>query len=138
MEKISGILAASPRVKSVDLEDAPPARPGAPAMGRKPGRNSIADRVTLSQKAKEIAGQDTMMKKNPKDAASARMVEELSRKFFETRVKPVEKEISQSEAVVENISEKTVSEPKADFSRDELDSLSEVFTQPQRKLDIEA
>ncbi len=90
MEKISSILPASPRVQSVDLDEAPPARPGAPAFGRKQGRNTVQDRITLSQKAKEMAAQDTMMVRNPKEAARAQKVEELNKRFFETRLQKPE------------------------------------------------
>ncbi len=79
MEKLSSILPSSARVKSVDLDEAPPARPGAPAMGRKQGSNSIADRISLSKQAKEMAAQDTMMVKNPREASRAKMVEEINR-----------------------------------------------------------
>ncbi|MEZ0391687.1 MAG: hypothetical protein ACAH59_05695 [Pseudobdellovibrionaceae bacterium] len=104
MDKISSILKGNPRVTSVDLNEAPPARPGAPALGRKAGRNTVLDRVTLSEKAKEIAAQDTLMVRNPKEASRAKMVEEINRKFFETRLKPVEKEMPQSEEIVDNLS----------------------------------
>jgi hypothetical protein len=108
MDKISSILPGNPRVHSVDLEDAPPARPGAPAFGRKAGRNTINDRVTLSQKAKDLAAQDTMMVRNPKEASRAKKVEELNRRFFETRLQKPEP-IAQpaSQAVAETVNEVT-------------------------------
>lgn len=105
MEKISSILPGNPRVHSVDLEEAPPARPGAPAFGRKPGRNTVSDRITLSAKAKEMAAQDTMMVKNPKELSRSKMVEELNRRFFETRLQKPEKEVPQSQTVVDNMTE---------------------------------
>jgi hypothetical protein len=105
MEKISGILPSSSRIKSVDLTDSPPARPGAPANGRKVGRNSVADRITLSERAKEMAAQDTMMVKNPKETSRAKMVEEINRNFFETRLKPVYSEPPKSEQVEDAVEE---------------------------------
>ena len=99
MDKLSSILPASPRVTSVDTSDSPPARPGAPTLGKRAGITTIGDRFTLSQNAKELVAKDTMMGRNPKDAAQAKMVEKINRDFFNTRVKPVEKEIPVSEEV---------------------------------------
>ncbi len=87
MEKISGILSSSARITSVDLDESPPARPGSPNVGQKQGVVRINDRFNLSQRAKEMAAQDTMMKINPRDAAKAKIVEEQSRAFFQTRLK---------------------------------------------------
>lgn len=106
MEKISSILPGNPRVHSVDLDDAPPARPGAPAFGRKAGRNTVNDRVTLSQKAKEMAAQDTLAVRNPKEASRAKKVEELNKRFFETRLQKPERELApQTQEIAENINE---------------------------------
>lgn len=130
MEKLSSILPSSPRVTSVDLDEAPPARPGAPAFGRKQGRNTISDRITLSKQAKEMAAQDTMMVKNPKEAARAKMVEEINRNFFNTRVKPVEAEVPKAEVVTEAL----VTAPMVE---DEL-FVPEPLEMPPRRLSIEA
>jgi hypothetical protein len=106
MDKISSILPSSARVQSVDIDESPPVRPGAPALGRKAGRNTVADRVSLSQKAKEMAAQETLAVRNPKEASRAKMVEELNKKFFETRlIKPEPKEAPQSQAIAENLPE---------------------------------
>lgn len=102
MDKISSILPSSSRVKSVDLSEAPPVRPGAPANGRAEGRNSIRDRFTLSEQAKDLALKDTLTYKNPKESMRAKMVEQLGNKFFETRLKPVADE--QSEPITEKVS----------------------------------
>lgn len=94
MEKISGILAASPRVKSVDLSEAHPVRPGTPSFGRPVGTTSSRDRFTLSEQAKERAFEDTLGGRNPKEAQQARIAEDVTRKFFETRVeKPPAREV---------------------------------------------
>lgn len=98
MEKISGIIPSNARVKSVDLSEAPPARPGAPAMGRKEGRNTVRDRVTMSEKAREMAAaafKETTGGSNPKQAKESKIVEDINRKFFENRVKPVETPLSE-------------------------------------------
>lgn len=86
MEKISSILKSSPRVKSVDMASAAPVRPGAPSYGAPIGRNSVADRITLSDRAKDLAMQDTLALRNPKEASRAKMVEEINRNFFESRL----------------------------------------------------
>ncbi len=108
MDKISSILPGNPRVQSVDLDEAPPARPGAPAFGRKAGRNTINDRVTLSQKAKEMAAQDTMMVRNPKEASRAKKIEELNRRFFETRLQKPEVAAPASQQVAETVTEEAL------------------------------
>lgn len=105
MEKISGILKGSARVSSVDLDSAPPVRPGAPSIGGKPGRNTVADRVTLSKRAVELAAQDPISGRNPRDISRAKKVEELNKKFFDTRLKVVEKEIPQSQTVADQLFE---------------------------------
>lgn len=87
MEKISGILSSSARVTSVDLDESPPARPGSPNIGQKQGVVRINDRFNLSQRAKELAAQDTMMKVNPREHAKAKIVENQSKAFFQTRLK---------------------------------------------------
>ena len=91
MEKLSSILPGNSRVTSVDLETGPPVRPGAPAFGRKVGQNTIKDKVTLSNQAKEMALQDSLAgRRDPKEVSRAKMVEDINRKFFETRLqKPV-------------------------------------------------
>lgn len=95
MDKISSILSGSPRVKSVDISEAPPVRPGAPSNGRPEGRNSLKDRITLSERAKDLALQDTLAIKNPKETARAKMVDEVSKNFFNTRLAPVADEETQ-------------------------------------------
>ncbi len=87
MEKLSGILPNSPRVKSVDLSEAKPRRPGAPTFGVPQGTTSTKDRVTLSSTANiDEAAKDLLTYKNPKEARGAKIAEDISRKFFETRL----------------------------------------------------
>lgn len=99
MEKLSSILPSSSRVTSVDLDESPPARPGAPLFGRKMGVNSVRDRVSLSSQAKEMAASQTLLGKNPKEASRAKAIGELNRRFFETRLNPTETRIPASEQI---------------------------------------
>lgn len=85
MDKLSGILPSSPRVKSVDLKNAQPARPGAPLFGRPQGSVS-SDRLTLSSAAKDLAFQETLAARNPREAAQVQIAKDVTRKFFETRL----------------------------------------------------
>lgn len=134
MDKISSILPQNARVTSVDLDEAPPARPGSPAFGRKVGRNTVADRLTLSKHAKELAAQDTMMMKNPKETARAKSVDEINKKFFETRLKPVESQPVQSE----EIAEKSFEAPEMAPLKEEMVSQYEPRPSSSSRLSIEA
>ena len=138
MEKISSILPSNARVTSVDLDEAPAARPGAPALGRKQGRNTISDRITLSQRAKDIAAQETMMDRNPKEAARAKKVEELNKRFFETRLsnKPVEEKAPMTEQISDRAMEAAEESPVA-APREELVSKYETKTPQDSRLSIE-
>lgn len=133
MEKLSSILPSSSRVASVDLDEAPPARPGAPAFGRKVGRNTVSDRVTLSKQAKEMAAQDTLMGKNPKEVARSKMVDEVNKKFFETRLKPIEKESPRTEEIAEQVFEA----PEVEMAAEEAISAYEPKVQKSPRLSIE-
>lgn len=89
MEKISGILPASPRTQVADISVAQPARPGALALGRPMGKNSLGDRVTLSKKMEELkqTGQfpepePSPVYKNPAEAKKLKVIEDLNKKFF--------------------------------------------------------
>lgn len=104
MEKLSSILPSSPRIKSVDLDEAPVARPGSPRFGKKQGRNTIADQVTVSAQARARADEAQKVGRDPKEIARGKMVEDLSKNFFETRLiknQPKSEEIA--EAVESNI-----------------------------------
>lgn len=88
MEKISNILPASPRIKSVDLDEAHPVRPGAPSLGNPVGTTaSIRDKVKFSSLAKEAAFKEPEHH-NSIEEGRAQVVKELSKKFFETRLEP--------------------------------------------------
>lgn len=89
MEKISGILPASARTRVADISVAQPARPGAPALGRPMGKNSLGDRVTLSKQLEELrqTGQPpeteaSPVYKNPGEVKKLKVIEDLNQKFF--------------------------------------------------------
>jgi hypothetical protein len=116
VEKISGILPASPRIKSVDTSDSSPARPGAPLNGRKEGRVSARDRISISPDAKEIAFKQTMGGKDPQDVSRAKMVSEINKRFFETRFDKPESP-SVATQTVENLMEQISSEDLAEIGK---------------------
>jgi hypothetical protein len=102
MEKLSGILPNSPRVKSVDVNDAKPRRPGAPTFGLPNGTTAaVRDRVSLSKNTPNDVGADTLTYKNPKDFRSVKISEDMAKNFFETRLRPTEPKVSSSEVVAE-------------------------------------
>jgi len=89
MEKISGILPPSARTQVADISVAQPARPGAPALGRPMGRNSLGDRVTLSKQLEELRQSGQLPEpeappvyKNPAEAKKLKVIQELNEKFF--------------------------------------------------------
>ena len=89
MEKISGIIPASPRTRVADTSGAQPARPGAPAFGRPMGKNSLGDRITLSKQMEEMKATGALPEpelapvyKNPTEAKRVKVVEDLNAKFF--------------------------------------------------------
>ena len=135
MEKLSSILPSTGRVTSVDLEEAPPARPGSPTFGRKVGTNTVRDRVSLSPQAKEMAAKETLLGKNPKEVSRAKAVGEINRKFFETRLKPaIESRVPVSEQVAEQQVELEESAP----IKEQAVSQYEPPTQSQPRLSVEA
>ncbi len=103
MEKISSILPSNPRLKSVDTQDAHPVRPGVPAMGRPIGRTTNQDRFTVSQKAKDLAFQETLGARNPSELAHVKIADTMAKKFFETRLQP-KAESTRAEEIMEPVS----------------------------------
>lgn len=87
MEKISGILPSNSRIKSVDMKGAHPQRPGTPDFGQKMGSTS-QDRISLSEQATEKAFQETLAAYNPREARHAKIAEDMSKSFFQSRMKP--------------------------------------------------
>lgn len=89
MEKISGILPPSPRTRVADVAVAQPARPGAPALGRPMGKNSLGDRITLSKQLEEMRQtgvipevNESPVYKNPAEVKKLKVIEDLNQKFF--------------------------------------------------------
>lgn len=100
MDKISSIIPSNARLKSVDLEDSHPVRPGTPTFGRREGttsnmRAAERDRVSISSKAREVMQQETVAGRNPREDASVKIVDTITRNFFNTRVKPKEEPLSE-------------------------------------------
>lgn len=97
MEKISGILPATPRTRSVDISSAPPARAGAPTIGRSSQMAisaipAIEDRLSLSpefeafQKTGAVPALDKEVGyKNMEEAKKLKVIEDINKKFFETK-----------------------------------------------------
>lgn len=88
MEKISGILPQSPRMKLMEVASAQPARPGAPDFGRPMGKNSIGERITLSKQMDELreTGQLPTPPAQPAykntEANKLKTIEDINKKFF--------------------------------------------------------
>jgi hypothetical protein len=88
MEKISGILPASARVKSVDLKNSQPVRPGVPTFGRPEGWTA-ADRVSLSAVARERASQEIAdFKSSDINTKKRQMASDATDQFFINRLAP--------------------------------------------------
>ncbi len=102
MEKLSSILPSNPRVKSVDMTDAQPRRPGAPAFGAPVGRNTVQDRVSLSQAQMPEMIKDAATY-NPRDFRSSKTTDFKTKDFFNNRLKPTDAEISASAAAFESL-----------------------------------
>lgn len=85
MEKISGIISPSARLKSTDLQNSPPVRPGAPDFGRPLGEVTLAQRkdLTTAQKANMLREQMIEDKKRHKEQ---QMVEDLTNRFFMNQI----------------------------------------------------
>lgn len=85
MEKISGVIGASPRLKSVDLQNSPPVRPGAPSFGQPVGEVTLARRkdLTTAQKANILREQ---MMDDQKRLRELRTVENMSGEFFMNKI----------------------------------------------------
>ncbi|MFS4459520.1 hypothetical protein [Bdellovibrio sp. HCB2-146] len=90
MEKISGILPPSPRMKLMEVASAQPVRPGAPEFGRPMGKNSIGERITLSKQLDEMRQTGQMPTpevqvpatyKNT-EANKIKVIEDINKKFF--------------------------------------------------------
>ncbi len=111
MEKISGIIAANARTRSVDVSKSQPVRPGAPTYGRPEGKVTkavIEDKISLSA----IANDRPLETSNYKNTESAKVkiIKDSAQKFFDTRVPQSiakDSEVPLSEEIFEKISEPT-------------------------------
>lgn len=93
MEKISGILPATARTRAVDTSASQPARPGALALGRPMGKNSLGDRITLSKQMEEMRATGNLPEQQQPEASPVykrpagetnklKVIEDLNQKFF--------------------------------------------------------
>lgn len=83
MQKISGILAGSPRVMSVDMKDAPPVRPGTPGFGRPEGVSSLRDRAGAADAVKKANDlQVGMLAARAQEGGQSEVAARLATDFF--------------------------------------------------------
>lgn len=112
MDKISGILPPSARTRVAELAAAQPARPGAPAMGRPMGKNSLGDRITLSKQLEELRQTGEMPEpeaspvyKNPTEVRKLKVIEDLNQKFFSPKTEARENDLTKSEETLKKTSD---------------------------------
>ncbi|UYL09177.1 hypothetical protein B9G69_001125 [Bdellovibrio sp. SKB1291214] len=110
MDKISGILPASPRTRMAETAAAQPARPGAPEFGRPQGKNSLGDRIQLSKQMEEMrqSGQlpqpEAPISYKTPEMSKKKVIEDLNKAFF-TNPKTIAREnadVTRSEEALEN------------------------------------
>lgn len=111
VEKISGIIPASARTRVADVSVAQPARPGAPALGRPMGKNSLGDRITLSKKMEELRQSGALPEpemspvyKNPIDAKKTKVIKDLNEQFFSPKAVAREEDVTKSEEALKTTS----------------------------------
>lgn len=114
MEKISGIIPANARTRSVDVSNSQPVRPGAPTWGRRTGHVTQAetitpeDRVSLSSD-KAVKEPTAPIYNNRAEMTRAKVVDQLATKFFDTKNDVRGTEMAKSEetlAAVEDAQER--------------------------------
>lgn len=81
MEKISGIVAGSNRVTSVDLKNASPVRPGTPAFGRPVSASTPSSRPTVTTSERAEAAREALQESRARDP-KADIVSGLADRFF--------------------------------------------------------
>ncbi len=141
MEKLSSILPNNSRVKSVDLSQAHPVRPGTPAMGRPVGTTaSIRDRVSISSASAAAANRleipqevgDLLTYKNPQELKKAKVVASISQNFFNTRLDPRPSPLQQGDLSQPTVKDftgpETIINPAATTT---TRAKSEIFTEPE-------
>lgn len=112
MEKISNILPPSNRVRAQEISESQPVRPGAPNFGRVEGRNSLGDRVTLSQKALEsrMSGEEPALDapatyKRAPEPSKQQVIAKLSQEFFSPKTAVRENDLTSSQEVLGSVEE---------------------------------
>jgi hypothetical protein len=116
MEKISKVLPNRPRLQTAETSEGLPARPGAPTLGLKQGRNSVKDRVSLTGNEATDAHKQEVSYRQMKNLKQAKMVDDVTQRFF-AKPKPVSAEIQDS---VITPQAETQSLPKAKTSESEF------------------
>ncbi len=138
MEKLSGILPASARTATAEVASAQPARPGALALGRPMGKNSLGDRVTISKQLEEMrrTGQmpelePTATYRNSSEGQKLKVIDELNKKFFTDPKNNVrDTDQTKSEEVLTKIEEAT---PSLFVVEDDLKPLQSPSLKPQAR-----
>lgn len=126
MEKISGIIAANARTRSVDVSNAQPVRPGAPTYGRPEGKvtkAAIEDKISLSSLA-TARPLESGTYKNSSEAAKVKVIKDSAQRFFDTRIPQnvaKDSEAPLSEEILEKISEPSLSKVKPESSREAME-----------------
>ena len=82
MEKISGILASSSRVNTVDLTDAHAVRPGAPSYGRKMGESSLAKNINRSSISSQRLNDPNLTFREKQNIKHVDLIKNLTDGFF--------------------------------------------------------
>lgn len=113
MRKISGIIPPNARTQSAEIARSQPARPGAPSMGRPMGKNSLGDRITLSNELEEMRANRELPERelsgsypNMQEARRAKTVQALSDKFFSAKGSIENSETPKSEVATESVTER--------------------------------
>lgn len=135
MQKISGILPTNARIKSVDVKNSQASRPGAPNFGQRMG-STAADRLSLSEEATDRMMNESLSNYNPKEARHAKIAENMSKNFFDTRLDTKLREPNEESEVRTSgkdaigrplpVSSKERSEAKADAEDVGLDDIAAI------------
>ena len=88
MEKISGIIASTPRITSADMRNSGVVRPGTPSFGRPQGVSTVANRAEIASgratdelESLRSAREPNAQPKNEK----AEIVERMAKNFFNNK-----------------------------------------------------
>ncbi len=92
MQKISGIIAASPRVTSTDLTSAKAVRPGVPSFGAPVGSSAFGESARLPVSAVDRVRQmqaQQLSEAQAKEKSHVELVEQMANNFFMNQRKEV-------------------------------------------------